>query len=134
MINHDAVIQIESSGNPLEHNKVSNARGLYQITEKCLDDWNTEYPHIIYGMDDMFIPSINKIIGQWYLDVRIPHYLQVWGIFMNDGAVLACFNWGPTAYHAWHQAGQNLVDIPCETLRYIWKYKKELERKEMEGK
>lgn len=134
MIDHDAVIQIESSGNPNDYNEKSGARGLYQITYKCLNDWNKEHPEIQYTTEDLFIPSVNKLIGKWYLDVRIPHYLKFWKIPVNDGAILAAFNWGPTAFHEWYDNGQDMVKLPSETVRYIWKYKREVERKEMEEK
>lgn len=133
MIDHDAVIQIESSGNPNDENKQSGARGLYQITYKCLADWNEQHPNILYSMDDLFVPSVNKLIGRWYLDVRIPEYFIKWNIKINDGNLLAAFNWGPTAFHEWYDNGQDMVKLPSETVRYIWKYKRELERKEIEN-
>jgi len=70
----DAIIQVESSGNPLATSAM-DARGLMQITEPALKDYNT-YHTDTYTMDDMYDEAKNKAVGGWYYNKQIPKYLK----------------------------------------------------------
>ena len=73
------IAQIESSGNPLAHNKADDSRGLYQITPICLKEYNN-FHKVKYSMDDLWTPEVSHKIADWYLNVRIPQMLKHYGI------------------------------------------------------
>ena len=70
----DALIFAESSNNPNAKSD-KNARGLMQITDPALTDYNT-YKQADYTMDQMYDPSLNQAVGTWYLNQRIPQMLK----------------------------------------------------------
>ena len=70
----NAIIQEESSGNPLAVSSVG-ARGLMQITKPALTDYNTYHTDKM-SMDDMWDEEKNKTVGIWYVNKKIPEYLR----------------------------------------------------------
>lgn len=90
----DAVRMIESSGNPQAYNESSGARGLYQITKICLDDWNGMHPREQYSLDDLWDPKINKRIAVWYLFDRIPQLLDHYGVLITTENILISYHDG----------------------------------------
>ena len=68
-----ALIQAESSGNPKAKSS-KGAHGLMQITQPALTDYNT-FQGANFSLDDMLNPDLNKQVGTWYLDSRIPQML-----------------------------------------------------------
>ena len=119
------IIQIESSGNP---NAISedNCRGLMQISEMVLKEYNQNYirnygnipnEKFYYDLEDLFDPYINKRIGTWYLKRIWNHYLQ--GIGTIDD-LLICYNFG---YGNWLKYKQGKIKLPKETRNYLKHYK-----------
>jgi hypothetical protein len=70
-VNMDVIKKIESNGNPLAHNRSSGARGLYQITNIVLVEFN-QYNKTHYKPSDLYIPYVNEQIASWYMNKRIP--------------------------------------------------------------
>ena len=60
-IDIEIIKEIESNGNPLAYNFKSQARGVYQITPICLEDYNI-YHDKKYIESELFNPIINKKI------------------------------------------------------------------------
>ena len=115
-INLNVIKQIESSGNPLAYNKSSKAKGLYQITPICLEEYNNYHEKQV-APHELFVPSINEKVAKWYLNVRIPQMLRYFKKPLTTDNILISYN-----------AGINYVvkgkRIPLETKNYINKYKK----------
>lgn len=112
-IDMSIIKQIESSGNDNAVNKYSGAVGGYQITAICLKDFN-QVNKTNYTRKDLFIPYINKQIGTWYMNKRIPQLLKALGLKDTTNNRLISYN-----------AGVNAVKtgiIPTETKDYIRKY------------
>lgn len=64
-VNLSVVSKIESSNNPLAHNKKSDARGLFQITPVCLKHFNQVHK-LNYSKEALYIPSFNFKVANWY--------------------------------------------------------------------
>ncbi len=125
-IDMNIIKQIESSGNPKAFNKITQARGLYQITPVVLEDYliygytpNSyclNYQIEIKDLDELFDPVKNYAIAYWYLNKRIPQMLEAYGLPVN------------TKYILWsYDAGIGKVRkgiFPKETEDYILKYNK----------
>ena len=60
-IDSNIIAYIESSNNPLAYNKRTGAKGLYQIVNICLEDYNN-YHAIKYNEQDLFDERINFIV------------------------------------------------------------------------
>jgi hypothetical protein len=114
-IDLNRIIQIESSGNPLAYNKKSRCRGLCQISEITLKEWNNFHPHQKYTSQDLFNPNVNIKIADWYLGQRIPQMLRYYHKPITITNLIIAYNAG-IAYvrHGW--------DIPAETKDYLRKY------------
>ena len=115
LINLDKIKQIESHGNPLAYNRSSGARGLYQITQICLDEYNN-YNNKSYNSNDLFIPSINEAIVSWYLEKRIPQMLKYYDLDVTVENILWAYNGGIG------KVRRNQMDR--ETENYIEKYRR----------
>ena len=112
-INLDILSFIESSNNPLAYNKISQARGIFQITPICLKDYNNENRTKI-ALQSLFDPQIAELVAKWYLETRIPFFLQNKGIPITIANVLWAYNAG---------IGNVVKGIkPKETKDYIKKY------------
>ena len=60
----NAIIQTESSGNPLAFNKGSGARGLGQITPIVVQEWNNFHPKNQYTNEDFLVfPNTDKQVN-----------------------------------------------------------------------
>ncbi len=122
-LNYDAIEQIESSGNPRAYNRNSGARGLRQITPIVLKEWNQLHPNEQYSLEDLFDARINRKIGNWYLEERIPYYLKYYGLEDNVENRLASYNWGIGNVKRIGGIRRNMDILPRETRNYIEKYK-----------
>jgi len=123
-INYDAIEQIESSGNPRAYNRNSWAIGLRQITPIVLKEWNQLHPNEQYNSEDLFNPEINRKIGNWYLEERIPYYLKYYGLEDNIENRLASYNWGiGNVKKIGGVREKNMDKLPKETRNYIKKYR-----------
>ena len=120
------VSYIESSNNPMAYNKVSQARGLYQITPICLKEYNQWHKGENIALNALYSPVVARKVAKWYIDVRIPQMLKAYKISDNLKNRLFAYN-----------AGIGLVKrgiMPEETRQYISKYKRLLALREREIK
>ena len=109
------VIYKESRGNP---NAVSpkGAMGIMQIMpDGALADYN-QIKKTRYSKKDLFNPDLNKEIGTWYLQERIPQMLNSFGIPVNRQTVLASYNGGIGRVVDYYKKGKAL---PKETQNYM---------------
>jgi hypothetical protein len=108
------IAKIESENNPLAYNSKSGARGLYQITAICMNDYSM-YHKTGYILQDLFNPEINKKIAEWYLNIRIPFLLSHYKQETSLDNILWAYNAG---------IGNLVKGIkPKETRNYILRYK-----------
>ena len=121
-IDIERVITIESSNNPRAYNKKSKARGLCQITPICLKDYN-EWTRSTITTNELYIPKINYMIGNYYVNTIIPRYLKNYRLPDTTINRLIAYNWGIKNLRTWWRKGRKLSDLPKETLEYIAKYK-----------
>lgn len=115
-INIEKIIQIESGGDVNAYNPKSNARGLMQITQPVIDDWNSTHKEQNFRLEFMFTPDINKLVGTWYLNERIPSMFKAYNIPDCEMTRLIAYNWGIGNLRKWYDA------LPDETYRYLEKY------------
>ena len=120
-IDLDIIAKIESNYNVKAYNKKSGARGLYQITPVCLEDYN-KYNKAAVTLNDLFSPEVNKKIAKWYLEKRIPQMLKYYNIKITWDNVLWCYNGGIG------RVKKNIMDN--ETLLYTERYLQLVMRKE----
>lgn len=115
------IAQIESGNNPNAYNPKSGAKGVCQITPIVLEDFKNYCPHYSddwrrqLGFDtDMYNSVTNKLIGDWYINERIPQMLRTYHIPDTIDNRL----W---AYNAGIERVRKGI-MPQETKRYIEKY------------
>ena len=114
----EALIQVESSGNPNAFNKGSGARGLTQITPIAWKDLVARHPQV-YGKlkyeRDVFKPEIARQAGLDYLNI-IQGYLKHYKMPMTTENLLGSYNWG-----VGNVRDSGLGKAPKETRDYIKK-------------
>ena len=121
-IDIQAIISIESSGNPHAYNAKSGAIGLMQITEICLDEFNAfAFADNIYGLGDLYNPPVNIMIGTWYINERIPQMLKHYRIEDTIENRLISYNFGIGNLRKYLKGE---VKLPKETRNYIKKYRR----------
>lgn len=112
----DAIIQVESSGNPYAFNPKSKARGLTQITPLAWQDLTVHYPKKYKELNyerDIFKPTVARHAGRDYLSVLVK-YLNNYGIPITMDNLLASYNWG-----VGNLKKKGLKKAPKETQNYI---------------
>lgn len=119
-VNLEIIVEIESNGNPLTYNHKSKARGLYQITEICLKDYNQENNAKI-SPQSLFNPKIGELVAKWYLTQRIPLFLRNKGIPITLDNLLIVYNFGIGNLIKYRQGK---IKLPAETQVYLQLYKK----------
>uniref|UniRef100_A0A6H1ZFF2 Putative transglycosylase n=1 Tax=viral metagenome TaxID=1070528 RepID=A0A6H1ZFF2_9ZZZZ len=121
-IDVEAIIQIESGGNPNAYNAKSGAIGLMQITRIALSEWNEHHPQQQLNPEDLFDRNINSLVGTWYLDRIKKHYCKVWKIPPTVENILIGYNWGVGNLKKWYRQGHIYSKLPYETRQYLKKY------------
>lgn len=112
--------QVESSNNPLAHNKESGARGLTQITPIAWKDLVRVYPEKYAGIDyesNIFDPNTAYEAGNDYLKI-VKGYLKHYGMEESIENMLAAYNWG-----IGNLRDKGIEKAPKETRDYITKIK-----------
>lgn len=117
LVDLSRIREIESSNNPnaVSYRGAKYGRGLYQISEICLDDYNRFAGHVFtFYPEDLFDPKVNEMIAKWYLTKRIPAMLRHYNKEVTVDSVLWAYNAG---------IGRVIKGVmPAETKEYIRKY------------
>jgi soluble lytic murein transglycosylase-like protein len=130
-VNIDAVIEIESGGNPNAYNKGSGAIGLMQITPICYKDYHERAMRVVmpgcevlsfYRLEDLWNPVINKNIGTTYINTYIPQMLRAYKIPDTIDNRLISYNAGIKVCKDYHRG--KIKRLPRETREYLVKYHK----------
>lgn len=119
MLDIHRIFAIESSNNPLAHDKDDDSRGLGQITPGVREDFNKANGTNI-SPDDLFDPGINAEITHWYANAEIPRILKAFGIEDTDDNRIIAYNAGPGDLRKIVEGKKELPDI---TEDYLIKYK-----------
>ncbi len=117
-VNMDIIKQIESSGNPYAYNLISHAKGLYQITPICLqeyNDWLEGTGRTPIKEKELFDPQINEMVADWYINFWIPHALADYHKPYTIENTLIAYNAGIRAVVKGY--------CPKETRQYVKRYK-----------
>ena len=122
-INLDIIAKIESNNNPLavSYRGTKYGRGLYQISEIALLDYNNCHPASKMPTNALFSPIEAQKVAEWYIS-RIKQILQNKGISAEINAILISWNWGVGNYIKWHKAGADYKRLPYETQNYLKKF------------
>ena len=116
-IDMNTIRKIESSGQRNALNHKSGARGHYQITAICLQEYNN-FHKVKYTKDDLWKVDINERIAIWYFEVRIPALLKHFKLVDSVENRLICYNAGI----GWAIKYKRTGKLPKETKDYIKKY------------
>lgn len=114
-ININAIIQIESSGNPTAYNEKEIAIGLMQIRPCVVQEWNKAHPDDRHAIEDMFIPRLNVKVGTWYLEHRIPEMIRAYR--RPDTIENRIIAWNAGIKYV-----KDHLEIPNSTRKYIARY------------
>lgn len=121
-VNMDAIKHIESSGNPAAWNKRDDSRGLYQLREVVVKEWNNYHPHEQHTFEDVWNPQINEKIATWYMTKRIPQMLRYYKIDDTKEHCIIAYNWGIGNLTKWVRSGSESNRLPHVTKKYLMKY------------
>lgn len=124
----EKVIQTESAGDPNAVNPTSGAFGLMQLMDNgALADWNMMNGQSL-TKEQAMDPNINKQIGTWYLQKRIPTMLQQYGLPLSPEYMLMAYNWGIGNLMDWYKGkgqykgkAKDYSLVPQETKQYVKK-------------
>lgn len=114
----DIIAKIESNFNP-DANSFAGAkhgRGVCQISEIALRDWNKLNPKDRYRVRDLYNPQVNMKISNWLFEERIPQLLKHYGYEVNLENIICAYNAGISNVKRWKKI--------IETVNYIKKYKR----------
>lgn len=98
-INMQALATIESSNGLHQDSFLGSkyGRGLYQVSEVLLSDYNRLNGCNIRPQD-LYDDAVNEIVADWALYNYIPKQLTHYGCEVTEKAVLQAYNLGPKAY------------------------------------
>ena len=116
----DVLVRVESSNNPLSHQKRTGARGLAQITPRAWKDLTRHFPAKYANLNyrkHIFLPEVGREAGKDYLLI-LKQYLKLQGIPVTLDNLMAAYNWGIRNLSKYGLAG-----APLETKAYINKIK-----------
>lgn len=124
----EKVIQTESAGDPNAVNQTSGAFGLMQLMNNgALSDWNMMKGQSL-TKEQAMDPNVNKQIGTWYLQERIPTMLQQYGLPLSPEYMLMAYNWGIGNLMDWYKGkgqykgkAKDYSLVPQETKQYVKK-------------
>lgn len=122
----NAIMQVESSGNPKAFNSGSGARGLFQTTPVAWKDLVAHYPSY-YGKlnyeKDIFNPEVSRRAGNDYFNI-LKGYLTHYKLPVNYDTLMAAYNFG-----IGNLREKGMGGLPKETVDYIRKVKLLLKEK-----
>lgn len=116
-IDFEAIQTIESKGDPLavsSRTKKKIERGLYQVSEDALRDYNEAHGTTIKPRQ-LFDRRINGSVAQWYMLVRIPQMLRAYHAPVTRENMIIAYNAGISYFI-------HKKKIPRRTRKYIRDY------------
>lgn len=118
------IAKIESNNNPkaISYKGAKYGRGLYQISEFALTDYNAWHPTSKIDSKALFEPIEAQKVAGWYLSSRIPSLLRLGAFPLEIDYILICYNWGFGNFRKWYNAGADYNKLPQETKQYLKKY------------
>ena len=118
-INLYTISRIESSNreDACSYKGCKYGRGLFQISEIVLQEWNDYHPNEQYLPRHLFQGEANRRIANWYFD-RIETMLIYYDLPTDLDHVLAAYSWGIGNLRKY-----GIENIPKETRDFINKYK-----------
>lgn len=131
-VNLSIIADIESSNEPLAYN--NGHVGEFQISEGIIDTFNEECHKndndcgIIMKLSDMYIPLYAHEMANYFINSKIPQWLDYYGIPDNITTRLIAWNWGIGHLRKWFKNGSKWNKLPYETRNYIKKYFKEMNK------
>jgi hypothetical protein len=127
-INLEIIKQIESSGNIFARSS-AGAKGLFQLTKICVQDYNQfhQSAQVDFDSPSIYTPSIQYKIASWYINERCPQLLKHFGLSNNTTNILICYNAGIGWAIKHNRKG---ISLPKETENYVKSYNKRKERTE----
>lgn len=125
-IDVDIIADIESSNNPYAYN--NGHVGLYQISEGVVIDFNDDMEQAGiwkgYSLNEMYNPIKAHEVAEWFFNIRIPSYLEIYGIPNTITSKIIAYNWGIGHLRKWFKNGSHWNRLPKETRDYVKKYYK----------
>lgn len=121
LVDMEIIKQIESSGNPNAFNKRTGCRGLFQISEICLEEYSIAHPFDGFTVEDLFNPTINILVAYWYMFSRLPGMLEHYKMPVTIQMLLIAYNWGIGNARKWYYS-EGKISLPEETRKYVEKY------------
>jgi len=123
VIDLDCIIEIESSGNQNAVNEKSGARGLCQITKNTWEECTMQLKED-WDWSEAFDPDKNRVIGEYYMNERIPQMLKHDQLPDTIETRLAAYKWDlGSILKLYLQYGTRWQEhTPTETQNYIKKY------------
>jgi soluble lytic murein transglycosylase-like protein len=116
---YNAIMHVESRGNPQAYRKDTKATGLFQITPIVLKEWNENHREK-YNQKDIFNHCTNTKIANWYMKERLMnHYFPVYNIEPHPENLLTAWNWGIGNLCKIKDARTNFNKLPNETKVFI---------------
>lgn len=122
-----AIVAIESSGNAAAVGDGGRSVGLCQIGQaawtECVErmghgsDWGWEWP------EDCFDPGVNRVVGNYYINTRIPKMLRAYKLPDTEPMRLACYCWGIGNVRRQYRADGGIHNFPPQVIQYIEKYR-----------
>lgn len=123
IVNIPAIMQIESSNDPLAYNKRSGARGIMQLTAIAWKDVIYRYPRLsVYDYKKFaFNKEVNILFGKHYFQVLKQYFINS-NIPVTEINLIIAYNWGIGNLIKWYRNGKIVKNLPKETKNYIQKY------------
>lgn len=116
-IDFDAIKTIESKGDPLavsSRTKKKIERGLYQVSEPALKDYNRAHKTRITPRQ-LFDREINAQVARWYMLEKIPQMLRANGAPVTRENMIIAYNAGISYF-------MEKKKVPRRTRKYISDY------------
>lgn len=117
LVNMKAIAHVESNENPAAWNRREDARGMYQLRNDVLTEWNDAHPREKHKPGDLFKKPVNEKLARWYLGTRIPQMIRHFKKPVTEKNVIIAFNAGIKYVHTGKPLPQTTVD-------YLKKYER----------
>jgi len=124
-IDIDAIVPIESSGNAAAVGDGGRSVGLCQIGQAA---WTECVERMGHGSDwrwpeDGFDPGVNRVVGNYYINTRIPEMLRAYHLPDTEPMRLAAYCWGIRHVRDQYRRDGGIHGFPPAVIQYIERYR-----------